>query len=178
MAKERKSPQEKKRLEYEHDHFTFGFNSSRAFPRVWKRKKARVNREYRHKADGLLAVAKHSMAREDLCTLAEDLTPARLQKSITRERLRKSGTVSLGEKIRINQEQREQSTGRRSKRDGLYDQTAEAAMRTILSLKGAELLDFVRRVEALCGWRDRKEFKRALGTKNDVDSALHFLYQV
>jgi len=39
MAKERKSPHEKKRLGYERDHFTFGFNSSRAFPKVGSERK-------------------------------------------------------------------------------------------------------------------------------------------
>lgn len=178
MAKERKSPQQKKRLEYERDHFTFGFNSSRAFPKVWKRKKARVNREYRRKADGLLASAKHALEKEDIEILAEDLTPPRLQKSITRERLHKSGTVSLGEKIRINQEQRAASAGRKRERDRDQDQRAEAAVRTITSLKGTELLDFVRRAEALCGQKDIKEFKRVFGTKNALNRPLYFLYLV
>ena len=35
MAKERKSPQEKKSLEYTRDHFTFAEHSS--FPKTWKR---------------------------------------------------------------------------------------------------------------------------------------------
>jgi hypothetical protein len=33
MAKEQKSPQQKKTLEYEKDHFTFGMRSSRTFPK-------------------------------------------------------------------------------------------------------------------------------------------------
>ena len=49
----RKSPQEKKELEYTKDHFTFGWNSSRAFPKTWKRKKTNLNREYRRKSGEL-----------------------------------------------------------------------------------------------------------------------------
>jgi hypothetical protein len=178
MAKNRKSPQEKKRLEYERDHFTPGFNSSRAFPNVWKRKKARVNREARRKADGMLAAAKNALAREEVEVLAEDLTPARLRKSITRERLHKVGTVSLGEKIKLNLEQRLRSANRKVKRDKQHDFKAEAAVRTMTSLRGSELLDFVRRAEALCGQRDMHEFKRVLGTRSPVNSALYFLYQL
>ena len=175
MGKERKSPEQKKRLEYERDHFTFGFNSSRAFPKVWKRKKARVNRAYRHKADALLSSAKHALEKEDIDNLAEDLTPARLQKSVTRKRLRKTGTVSLSEKVKIKQEHRARSTGRRRERERRDDRTAEAAVRTISSLRGTELLDFARRAEALCGQRDTREFKRVLGTQNAINSALDFL---
>jgi len=97
MAKERKSPQQKKELEYTRNHFTFGWVSSRNFPQTWKRKKARVNRNYRHKSEEILAQAKPGIASDDVESIADDLTAARFQKSISRKRLRKVGTVTVGE---------------------------------------------------------------------------------
>jgi hypothetical protein len=178
MVKDRKSPQKKKQLEYDRDHFTFGFNSSRAFPKVWRQKKARVNREYQRKVDALLASATDFLKREDIEAVAEDLTPARLQKSTARERLHKVGTVSVGEKIRRKLERRADAVGRKVKRHSQHDRSAAAAVRTVTSLNGDQLLDFVRRAERLCGERDSNEFKRVLGTRNAINGALHFLYLV
>ena len=106
MAKERKSPQQKKELEQTKDHFTPGWQSSRLFPKTWKRKKTRVNREYRRKSEELLAPAKPGIAADDLELIADDLTAARFQKSVSRTRLHKIGTITVGEKVKRKLERR------------------------------------------------------------------------
>ena len=80
MAKERKSPQEKKSLEYTRDHFTFAEHSS--FPTTWKRKKTHANREFRRKSAELLVQAKSGMAVDDVALIADDLTASLFQKSL------------------------------------------------------------------------------------------------
>jgi hypothetical protein len=114
MPKEPKSPQRKKELEYERDHFTFGWNSSRRFPKTWKRKKAQINRESRRKSQELLVGIKPGTEAGALEGIADDLTAARLQKSVSRKRLHKTGTVSVGEKVRRKLEWRRDAVGRSS----------------------------------------------------------------
>ena len=109
----RKSPQEKKALEYAKDHFTFGRNSSRMFPKTWKRKKTQVNRQYRRKSQKLLADLKPGIGKADV--IAEELTGERFQKSISRKRLHKQGTVTLAQKIKIKIEKRAATVGRKAR---------------------------------------------------------------
>jgi hypothetical protein len=176
MTKERKSPQQKKELEYTRDHFTFGWVSSRKFPQTWKRKKARVNREYRHKSEGILAKAKPGVASTDVELIADDLTAARFQKSISRRRLRKVGTVTVGEKVKRKLEKREDVVARRVRRDQRYDSSADSAMQTLISLEGEQLVEFVRRADLLCNARSSSALKNVLPCKDQFDHALYFLY--
>lgn len=48
MPRELKTPQEKKRLQLEKDHFTFS-NAPHAFRKNWKKKKSNLNRQYPRK---------------------------------------------------------------------------------------------------------------------------------
>lgn len=130
MASERKSPQQKKQLEYTKDHFTFGQHSSRMFPTIWKRKKTRANREYRRKSEELLAQAKPGIPVDDVELLADDLTAARFQKSVIRKRLHKTGTVTVGEKVKRKLERREETAGRKVQRHQHYDHAATSAINT------------------------------------------------
>src|SRR5579872_1362014 len=113
MKKERKSPRKKKELEYARDHFAGGFNSSaHGFAKSWGRKKARVNREYRRKSDELLAPVKPGLEAEDVELISTELTTAQLQKSVTRQRLRKLGVVSMGERVKKRLQRRAEAVGR------------------------------------------------------------------
>jgi len=142
MAKERKSPQEKKQLEYTKNHFTFGFDSSRKFPQTWKRKKAHLNRQYRRKSEEVLAEAKPGIAAEDVDLLADDLTAARFQMSVSRKRLRKFETVTIGEKVRRNLEARAErecrKTRSRQRDEHAAIESATTAVKTLMSLRGEE----------------------------------------
>jgi hypothetical protein len=178
MGRERKSPQEKKHHEYTKDHFTFGWNSSRMFPRTWKRKKAQANREYRRKSDALIIQTKAGVAADDVELIADDLTVARFQKSLVRKRLSKTGTVTVGEKVKRNLERREEAFGRRVKNRRRDDQMAALAVKTLNSVDHQQLVDVARRADRLCGDRNARELKRVLTSKDAVDRALYFLFRV
>lgn len=177
MAKARKSPQEKKELEYTRGHFTFGWHSSRYFPQTWKRKKARVNRSYRRKSEEILAQAKPGIDSGDVEAVADDLTAARFQKSVSRKRLRKTGVVSVGEKVQRKLERRQEAVGRHARRDQRYDISAVSAIKTLTSLSGQELVEFVRRADRMLSAKNAT-LKGILPCKDNLDSALYFLYLV
>lgn len=170
----KKSPQEKKQLEYSRGHFTFFKHSS--FPKTWKRKKNHANRQYRRKTEELLAGLKPGMGEDDLT--CDDLTAARFQKSITRKRLYKQSTVTLGEKVKAKLEKREATVGRRVKRHQYYDREAASAISTLSSLDGEKFVDVVRHADILCDTRNADELLRVQQSLDPVDKALHFLYRV
>lgn len=178
MAKERKSPQQKKELEYTRNHFTFGWVSSRNFPQTWKRKKARVNRSYRRKSEEILAEVKPGVASNEVEWVAEDLTAARFQKSISRKRLRKSGVVTVGEKIKRKLERRKEAAGRHGRRDQKHDNAARSAVETLSSLQGERLIEFVRRADLVCNARNPAALKSVLPCKDQFGQALYFLDRI
>lgn len=178
MAKERKSPQLKKELEYTRDRFTFGWHSSRMFPRTWKRKKAHANREYRRKSQAVLTRVKPEVSAHDVESIGDDLTSARFRKSISRKRLRKVGTVTIGQKIKKKLENREETAGRRVKSRQQDDRRAASAIAILSRLEGDALIDVARRAEMLCGPRQARELGRVLQSSDPVDHALYFLYLV
>ena len=178
MARERKSPQQKKQLEYTKDHFTFGWHSSRMFPTTWKRKKTRANREYRRKSEELLAQTRPGIAVDDVELLADDLTAARFQKSVIRKRLHKTGTVTVGEKVKRKLERREATAGRKVQRHQHYRLAATSAISTLGSLDSEKLVGVVRRADLLCAARNADELKRVLQSNDPIDRALHFLYRI
>lgn len=178
MVKVRKSPQEKKQLEYARDHFTFGWRSSRMFPRTWKRKKAHINREYRRKSQAVLTQVKPEAAADDIESIADDLTAARFRKSISRKRQRKVGTVTVGQKVKKKLEKREDAAGRRVRSRQQDDRRVASAIRILSSLEGDALLDVVRRAALLAGPKREEELKRVLGSRGLVNEALYFLYLV
>jgi hypothetical protein len=173
MAKERKSPQEKKSLEYTRDHFTFAEHSS--FSKMWKRKKTYANREYRRKSAELLVQAKPGMGADDVALIAGDLTAAQFQKSIVRKPLRKTGTVTVGEKVERKLRKREQSVGRRARSHEPYDLAADSAIRTLTSLEGDNLIDVARRASVLCSGGNPVEWARLQQSNDPLDQALRFL---
>jgi hypothetical protein len=148
------------------------------FPTTWKRKKTRANREYRRKSEELLTQAKPGIAVDDVELLAEDLTAARFQKSVTGKRLHKTGTVTVGEKVKRKLERREETAGRKVQRHQHYDHAATSAMSTLGSLDGEKLVGVVRRADLLCGARNADELKRVLQSNDPIDRALDFLYRV
>jgi len=176
MAKKRRSPQEKKSLEYTRDHFTFAEHSS--FPKTWKRKKTHANREYRRKSGELLVQAKPGMGADDVASITDDLTAPLFQKSVVRKRLRKTGTVTVGEKVERKLMKREESVGRRAKRRESFDIEADSAIHTLTSLEGERLVDFVRRASDLCGGGNSEEWLRVSKSGDPLDRALFFLEQL
>lgn len=177
MSRNRKSPPEKKALEYQKDHFTFGWDSSRFFPKTWRRKKKIANRQYRRKSEAILAQNKVGGTAADVELLADDLTATRFQKSVSRKRLYKTGTVTLDEKIKRKLERRTLAQNRRSGRRGGYDQEATNAIRLLTSLEGKALEAAVLQADFVCS-KPVEGLKRILPAKTPLDLALYFLYLV
>jgi hypothetical protein len=175
MAKERKSPQEKKQQEYTKDHFTFSKHSS--FPKTWKRKKTHVNREYRRKSQELLVQAKPGMAADDVAKVGDNLTAGLFQKSIVRKPLQKGGIVTVGEKVRLKLAKREQTVGRRVKSHEAYDLAAASAISILGSLEGERLTDVAKRAGLLCGG-NIAEWERVQQSKDPLDQALYFFHRL
>ena len=175
MAKERKSPQQKKELELSRDHFTPGWQSSRMFPRTWKRKKVRANREYRRKSEELLAQAKPGIGAQYIELIADDLTAARFQKSVIRKRLHKIGTVTVGARVKDKLERRAEAVGRNVRNHERYDRAAASTVKTLSSLAGEELLGVVRRAGLLCRDGNEDERRRVRQSTDAVDRALYFV---
>jgi|SRR5579872_1605367 len=178
MSKDRKSPQQKKELECSKDHFAGGFNSSaHGFAKGWRRKKARVNREYRRKSDELLAPLKPGLKVQDVELISDELTPAHLQKSITRKRLHKIGVITMGERVKKRLQRRAETTGRNVLQHDHFDQAAADAVRTLNHLSGEVLVRVVIRAELLRK-RNGDEWKRVRNSDDPIDQALSFLYAV
>jgi|SRR5579872_59071 len=178
MSKDRKSPQRKKELEYAKDHFSGGFNSSaHGFAKGWRRKKARLHREYRRKSDELLAPVKSGLEAQDVEIISGELTPAHLRKLVTRKRLHKIGVITMGERVKERQKRRVESVGRNVQQQKHFDHAAADAIRTLNHLDGEELVHTVNRAEQLRK-RNGVELKRVRNSKDAIDRALNFLYAV
>jgi ribosomal 50S subunit-recycling heat shock protein len=178
MAKPRKSPQQKKTLELENDHFTFGRHSDRAFRKIWKGKKVKVNRQYRRKSDQLLVGAKVEMSAEDVELVAAEITAAHLKESVTRKRLRKGGTVTVGDKIKIKLKKRQETTGRRVKERNDCDILVARTLQTVRTLSEAKFLEFAKLAERLSRGGDPLEYQRLYRSTDPADIAVMFLHKI
>ena len=95
----KRTPQTKKELDYEKQHFS-ACEYPHAFRKNWPRKKARVNREYRRKADVLLSkISIEPAAALEQKIEYKGLTRNRFGKSVLRKRLRKLGVETLKERV-------------------------------------------------------------------------------
>ena len=115
--RQKRTPQAKKELDYEKQHFSPG-EYPHAFRRNWPRKKARVNREYRRKADELLS----KISIEPAVTVEEQiddggLTRNRFRKSVLKKRVRKWGVATLKERVDSRLETRASQIGRQYFKD-------------------------------------------------------------
>lgn len=177
MAKERKSPQRKKQLEYVKDHFSGGFNSARGFRKGWRRKKTRLNREYRRKSDELLASVKSGLDVGDAESVSENLTGTRLQKSVSRKSLSKIGVISMGEKVKRRLQRRTKTEGRRVHEHQRYDRQAAQALKTLQSLTADNMPALANRMELLLKG-NVEELTRVSRSSDPLDQALQFVRAV
>ncbi|HET9373974.1 MAG TPA: hypothetical protein VFO40_03320 [Chthoniobacterales bacterium] len=177
MPNERKSPQQKKQLEYARDHFSGGFNSARDFHKGWRRKKARVNRQYRRKSDELLASVKPGLDAGDAEVVSEDITAPRFQKSVSRKRLKKIGVITMGERVKCRLQRRDEAVKRRVLEREYYDHAAAQAVKTLESMSDEKLLAVVNRMQLLLKG-NVEELTRVLCSRDPLDQALRFLRAV
>lgn len=177
MPRERKTPQEKKRLALEKDHFTFTKNPH-AFRKSWREKKAEVNRQYRRKSDELLALAKPESSADDTELLIGDVTASHVKKSISQKRLVKWSTVPVGKKIVIKSQRRQDTIGRRVESKRKSEQIAKSAISTLQDLGGEELVQVVNRIAGLIHGGDPVEWMRLYQSKDRIDRAIFFVEQI
>jgi hypothetical protein len=106
----KKTPKEKKDAAYEKDHYTFAWNSPHGFQKSWKKKKNRVNRVVRRKSKALL----HSIEKLSYTELSpeqESFTEQLFRKGLSKKKLRKTGVVSLREKVEQKMADRKNHSG-------------------------------------------------------------------
>jgi hypothetical protein len=84
----KKTPQEKKKVAYEKDHYTFAWSSPHGFRKTWQKKKSHVNRVIRRKSKNLL----HEVEKfpyEKLSPEGESLTAELFRRGLSRQKLGK-----------------------------------------------------------------------------------------
>jgi len=116
----KKTPQEKKEVAYEKDHYAFPWVSPQGFRKTWKKKKNYRNRVVRRQAKNIL----HAVQGQSLEEFGpqEELTSELFRKGLDRKRLYKDGVVNLREKVAAKKEGRE---GRRETRERKERRAAE-----------------------------------------------------
>ena len=142
--KKRVTPQEKKRLAYERDHYVSGGESRHAFRKNWPKKKAMLNQKHRHRA----AQALHKLEKlgdfESIEASTIEVTANQLRKVDPREKLQKWGVMSLQEFVKHNQEAREsrahRATRERERIEARYKHLISAFERDPESPKAKEFL--------------------------------------
>jgi hypothetical protein len=177
VATDPKSPQEKKRLEYTKGHFTYGRESSRNFPKVWRRKKAMVQRQFRRQGNELLVRAKLGLPAEDVTQLADEVTTERITKFTVTKRLKKNGTVTIGEKVRLTLERREAMAGYKAQVRDKYDRLAAESIQVLTSLQGDELAVAAHLVSRLSRMTHSRELRQLGNSANPAEKALYFCCQ-
>jgi len=178
MAKSPKSPQEKKELALKKDHVTLGGESVHGFRKIWPKKKALANREYRRKSDELLAKPKSGNSAEDVEYMTGDVTATELEKSISRKRLVKWGAISLESAIQYKFEKREETVGRRANRNRRADAHVSSALSTLESLSEPRLKSFLTRLDALLERNDFSTQYQLSQSPDPQNQALFFVHQV
>jgi len=118
------------------------------------------------------------MPVDDFESVAADITPAQLTKSVVRKRLRKTNTVTVGEKVTIKLEKRELSVGRRVKSRHKYDDLVAQAVGVLTSLEREDLACFLRRAVNFLQGGDPVEWARVSQSSEPSDRALYFLEQL
>jgi len=174
MARERKSPQEKKLREY-NDLVTPG---NRLHAKARKQQKKSLSRETRNKADELLAQIKPQISPEDAEIVAGELTAAQLRRSVNPKRRLKYSAEPLSQVITRHNERRETSFGRKTRAHPHYDQRAREALDTLNSIEGKHFADVARRAGRLCSPEYRYKLSSELNPNNPLDRALGFVCSV
>jgi hypothetical protein len=113
--KKRITPQEKKNIAYEKDHYVSAGESRHAFRKNWPKKKAMLNQKHRHRAGQLLHEIEKLGNFESIESSDTVVTADQLRKIDPREKLNKWGVKSLREYVEQNQEHREKGASRKQR---------------------------------------------------------------
>jgi hypothetical protein len=148
MAKERKSPQEKKELEYKLDRRTFAWHQDKGLRIARRRRKDTINRAYRHKADSVVRQAAEAAELGE----ATELTNSLIADGLTNKRLRKYTPYTLAEAIDRKTNRRASHENFRKQRDDRYfafGTTSIEAMEQMSKTQSIEFLDKLRNYSRL-----------------------------
>lgn len=143
MAKERKSPQEKKELEYKRDRHEFAWHSDKGLPLARPRRKAGINRKYRHKAD----TAVRQVVKNDDLGNTSDISNELIANGIFRRRLSKVPPPTLKEAIAEKLQRRQQRESRKpTKVEKCYREGTSAieALERMDALESLKFLDLLK----------------------------------
>jgi hypothetical protein len=112
-VKKRLSPQEKKQLAYDRDHYVSGGESCHGFRKKWPKKKATMNQKFRHQ----VAQALHKMEKIGDAEIIEnstvEVTAEQIRKPHPKDKLSKWGVTSLKEFVKSRLEKRVSRTRHR-----------------------------------------------------------------
>jgi len=175
MKLERESPREKKSREYA-ERVTPG---NRRHAEARKDEKTRLKRETRSKSTELLGVVKPQVSLDDVEILAGELTATHMRKSVNPKRPRKSTAVPFSQVIEWQLERREESFGRKRKKNRpKYDKLASETVETLNSIPKERFADVARRAGKGCSPENRHKYENELLLVDPLDRALYFLRRV
>jgi len=177
MAKEQKSPQRKKQLEYTRDYISCG-ESVHGSRKTWALKKAFINREYRRKCDELLAQSKPGLPSDDANLAIGEVTAGHLEKSVSRKRLHKWTPITVARSIQSRLERRVESAGRRAAQRNKHSALVAEALGVLNSLRDDQLSATVLRAHSLCLSQDFKEKLKLKQSKDPIERAVHVFCSV
>ena len=140
MAKERKSPQEKKELEYKFDRRSFAWHQDKGLRIARRRRKDTINRAYRHKAD---SVVRQGVDAKDLASEDNELTNSLLAVGLTKKRLRKFTPPTLKDAVALKTEHRETRKSGKSQRAEAHERHAISIIEALEQAKPAEAVEFL-----------------------------------
>ncbi len=139
MARERKSPQEKKELEYKRDRHEFAWHSDKGLRLARPRRKAGINRNYRHKAD---TVVRQVVKKDDLGNEA-DVSNELIANGIFRKRLWKVRPPTLKEAIAEKLKRRQQRESRKPIKIEKCYREGTSAIEALERMNAVESLKFL-----------------------------------
>ena len=151
--KRRLTPQEKKKLAYQKDHYVSGGESRHAFLKNWPKKKAMLNQKNRHRAAQKLSAIEKLANIDSIEDSQSEITAEELRKVDPREKLSKFGVKSLREFVDKNAEKQEKRAWRRVETRKLIAARCKrliAALETNPSSRTAQA--FLRDVAAAGSW--------------------------
>jgi hypothetical protein len=171
MARERKSPQEKKLREYG-DRVTPG---NRRNAEARKKEKRGVGREIRNKTENLLAQVKPELPSQEAENLTEEITAGRVRKSVIRKRVLKYNAAPFSKVVEWQRERRVGSFQRKKRSYPHYDRIAREAVGTLNAIDNNQFAEIARRAGILCSPENCYKYARPQDLKDPIARALEFV---
>jgi len=150
--KKRMSPQQKKKLAYERDHYTLG-ESRHGFRRKWPKKKARANQKHRHLSNQALHRLETLGNLEEIEDSALEVSADQLRKTHPKEKLSKWRVKSLKEYVESRHESRESRAEHNRANRELIEERCKVLIHALEKAPNSQTVrDFIRQVEMGGGW--------------------------